>query len=229
MVENVSTTQHTESSKQVIRSDITTNNSQIDGVLQIFGVSAHYLIDTGAIQTFMRESIYEKLRDKVTLNAVNLTFASCTGHKLDLLGSFVGVIELGDYVTKSPIDIYVVRNFSISNDVILGRDFIAACPLLKPGLELMKQIAKETTQRKIKFLENKNFNIDLLIREFSSLNPPLTHEIETKLPSVCSYSSRDLGRTDLIKFKIDLMPDAQPIRTPYRHIKPQYRDEVIIS
>ncbi len=72
----------------------------------------------------------------------------------------------------------------------------------------MKHIAKETTQRKITFLENTNFNIDLLIREFPSLNPPLTHEslkhdIETKLPSVCSYSYRDLCRPDIIKFRID--------------------------
>lgn len=46
------------------------------------------------------------------------------------------------------------------------------------------------------------------------------------MPGVCSYSMYDLGLTDLIKFKIELKPNTEPIATPYRGVKQKWKEKV---
>lgn len=80
---------------------------------------------------------------------VNQMFTTCTGERLTIVGVFQAIISLGDYVTSELVNVYVVSNLSIKSEVILGREFINVCLLLKPGLDLMKQVARETTLKRI--------------------------------------------------------------------------------
>ena len=204
---------------------------QIDGSCQIFGSVFKYLLDTGSCQCFMDSKYFERLSHKVRLLKFNHTYSSATGTALDIVGSFKCLIELGSYITKAEIDMYVVSNLNINSEVILGRDFISACPILSPGLDLMKQVAKDTTEGLITIKEENSFNVDLLLREYTSYDKPLTSEslkndIETKMSSICSYSQFDLGKTSLIEFEIELVPNAKPIKRPYRALRPQFQDKV---
>lgn len=68
------------------------------------------------------------------------------------------------------MNVYVVSNLAIQREVILGREFINVCPLLKPGLDLMNQVAKETTLKRITRLEDLTFNVDFIIRKYTEHN-----------------------------------------------------------
>lgn len=43
------------------------DSRQVDGTCTIYGQEAKYLIDTGDVQTFMRESVFEKFKLQVKM------------------------------------------------------------------------------------------------------------------------------------------------------------------
>ena len=129
---------------------------------------------------------------KCELKPVKVCFASCGGELLNIVGIFKCVIELGNYLVKEVVDVYVASNLALKSDIILGRDFINICPLFKPALDLMVSIAKQCDEETIKTIEDKTFNIDFLMREYNHFDKPLTPEnlrkdIEEKMPSLCEY------------------------------------------
>ena len=53
------------------------------------------------------KDIFLNIKNKCTIKKeVNISFTDCTGHKLDILSVFKGIIELGEYVTRICRHIY---------------------------------------------------------------------------------------------------------------------------
>ncbi|GFT81034.1 uncharacterized protein TNCV_1935711 [Trichonephila clavipes] len=167
------------------------SSSEMRKTVKINGYDFNALIDTGSTITLIRESVHQIL-GRPTINPTKIKLTSFGNSEIKTFGSFKSTIDIED--NKFMTDIYVINNSQTTIDVIIGID------VLKPtefqisanGIELipkkkdhfinlinvskahnqleLKDNALEVLQLKLKNTEDKCKNLEMHVRNTSTLS-----------------------------------------------------------
>ena len=113
--------------KEITVPVLATNSSTIDFGLKpyINRISASGLIDTGAAVSLISETLWEKIKERgeqLTQTGFSHKLVGVQGAPLQLCGSTRVRLEIDGLQKVYLVDVLVAR--AITNDVILGRDFL---------------------------------------------------------------------------------------------------------
>ncbi|GFV16670.1 uncharacterized protein TNCV_4418571 [Trichonephila clavipes] len=167
------------------------SSTEICKTVEINGYDFDALIDTGSTITLIRESVYQILgRPTINPTKIKLTFFGNSETKH--FGSFKSTINIEDY--KFMTNIYVIDNVQTTIDVIIGTDVLKQTEFKSTtnGIELipkkkdhfinlinvskahkqsgLKDKALEALQLKLKNAEDKCRNLEMHIRNTSTLS-----------------------------------------------------------
>jgi hypothetical protein len=139
------------------------------GIAIVCGLLVKYLLDTGAYFSYMKSNAFEKIKHLVHFKKMSSSTpnsVSCVGQPLNISGFFETIVAIGSYRTTCEVLIFVVN--SLESDLILGESFINSCPILKPGLDYLKDICERTTIGNLRnqMLVKKGFEIDYVMSQY---------------------------------------------------------------
>ena len=175
--------------------------------VNICGLELLGLIDTGAsISCLAGKAAQNFLLKNVPYKKFHQQVETAGGEKYEILGSFVTDVSVKDCI--KPICFYIIP--SLKQDLYLGADFCKNFDLLPPIIESIF----------LKHIDSPNS---------TNIHPLTSHEkklLQKTISLFPSFEQEGLGRTSVIKHKIEVFKDTKPIKQRYFSVSPAVEKKI---